>query len=91
MLSICAASLTDYMIPKRVFVTTLPLNNNGKVDKGELTKLIQDDVLQVSTGLELETDTERAIGNAWKELLGIPVVYKESDFFAVGGNSFKVA
>lgn len=45
--SLVKASLPPYAIPRRIFVTEeMPLNPNGKVDRGALKKRLQDEMTQ---------------------------------------------
>ncbi|WP_169947801.1 non-ribosomal peptide synthetase/MFS transporter [Microbispora sp. H11081] len=81
----CAERLPDYMVPS-VFVPleTIPLNANGKVDR----KALPDPVVRVGDDLaEPETETEIAVAEVWREVLGIDAISIDSDFNALGGHS----
>jgi hypothetical protein len=80
--------LPDYMVPSAfVFLETLPLSANGKVDRralptqeGLLKKL---EVIYVAP----KTEIERIIVSVWQELLGVEKVGVNDNFFDLGGNS----
>ncbi|WP_413767736.1 amino acid adenylation domain-containing protein [Rhodococcus pyridinivorans] len=72
----------DYMIPA-VFVVldAMPTLPNGKVDRAALPDPAQ------SHSTREATDDERAVCEVLAELLGVPQVGPDDDFFALGGNS----
>jgi amino acid adenylation domain-containing protein len=80
--------LPDYMVPSAfVFLDTLPLSANGKVDRRALPT--QEGLLQK---LEVsyvppQTDIEQIIATVWQELLGVEKVGVNDNFFDLGGNS----
>nr|VFJ71635.1 MAG: amino acid adenylation domain-containing protein [Candidatus Kentron sp. FW] len=79
--------LPDYMIPATfVFLEKLPLNPNGKVDR----KALPAPDFHVTREHEFVTprnETEKAISEIWKEVLGIEKVSIYDNFFEIGGNS----
>lgn len=83
--------LPDYMIPSRfVYMDSLPLNANGKVDR---RKLPDEDILEEttveSTVLLPVSDTEIALADIWKEVLGKKQVSIDDNFLEIGGHSLK--
>ncbi|GLW98479.1 non-ribosomal peptide synthetase/MFS transporter [Microtetraspora sp. NBRC 16547] len=71
--------LPDYMVPSAIiFVDALPLNANGKVDRGRLLDLLAADpsggVPAGGTGPAPQTVTERLIAQIWAELLGTDTI-----------------
>lgn len=65
----------------------LPLNHSGKVDRSRLPE--PDDVrAEISTPPLGET--ERIVASIWCDLLGLPSVDREDDFFELGGQSLQV-
>ncbi|MGW5611620.1 non-ribosomal peptide synthetase [Streptomyces sp. NPDC003753] len=84
--------LPHYLIPGRIHVVErLPLTPNGKVDvAGALATL----AAQAPPGTHATTEGQGAHGELverlcvlWAELLELPTVDPDSDFFALGGNS----
>ena len=83
-------SLPSYMVPtKFVSVHEWPLNKNGKLDVTKLKALANS---QLEENSPLETELEEIVANAWRECLKETTIrlYKESNFFQLGGSSLKV-
>jgi len=83
-----ARRLPDYMVPA-VFVPleTLPLNQNGKVDRKALLALAlpaRDEDLDYAPP---RNTVERGLAEVWQEVLGIARVGIGDSFFALGGDS----
>ncbi|HEY6186087.1 MAG TPA: amino acid adenylation domain-containing protein [Pyrinomonadaceae bacterium] len=80
--------LPGYMIPSAfMFLSSLPLNANGKVDRQALPYA---DALNLSTGTAYVapvTKMERTIAALWRELLGLERVGVDDNFFDLGGHS----
>jgi amino acid adenylation domain-containing protein len=82
---VLGASLPGYMIPSHfVAVASLPLTQNGKIDRRALP-----DPQQASGPArpQLLTETERAVAAIWEEVLGRRPVGLNDNFFAIGGHS----
>ncbi len=79
--------LPAYMIPTAfVFLTNLPLNANGKLDRARLPAFAP--LTEPSKqGEALRSNSEQVIAEIWTEILGARNVYADSDFFALGGHS----
>lgn len=79
--------LPEYMVPA-VFVRleSLPLNRNGKVDR---TALPAPDIERCLTTpfVAPKTTEEQALTQIWQEVLQIPTIGTEDNFFDLGGNS----
>jgi amino acid adenylation domain-containing protein len=81
--------LPDYLVPDRfVSVEALPLNHNGKVDRRALAALSERP--DAVDGQPL-TGTESALATIWCEILHLPKVGREDDFFALGGQSLQAS
>ncbi|MQY02135.1 non-ribosomal peptide synthetase/MFS transporter [Actinomadura macrotermitis] len=76
--------LPDYMVPSTItFLPELPLNPNGKVDRGRLPMDAPE-----AAFTEPESEAEQRIARIWAGLLGVERVGADDDFFALGGDSF---
>nr|MCU0681112.1 amino acid adenylation domain-containing protein [Polyangiaceae bacterium] len=84
------STLPDYMVPTRfVFLPTLPLNANGKVDRRALAAL--DPGEAAAPGADPpRTPTERRVARLWAALLGCEVG-RSTHFFEAGGHSLLAA
>ena len=67
----------------------LPLNANGKVDRGALARTVGAGGPRGPGGASTppRTAAERQLAAIWQELLGVATVGVEDDFFALGGHS----
>jgi amino acid adenylation domain-containing protein len=81
-----ARELPSYMVPARVdVIRNMPMTPNQKVDRGALARLARFNV--VAEGAAGESDTERRLCEIWAELLDVPQVGVDDDFFDLGGHS----
>jgi amino acid adenylation domain-containing protein len=86
--SFLAQRLPGYMIPVAwVFLDTLPLTSRGKVDRQALRSLAGRSQKIDPVSSPLQTDTERAIAEIWKEVLGLRTIGRHDNFFDLGGHS----
>ncbi|WP_327585115.1 amino acid adenylation domain-containing protein [Nonomuraea sp. NBC_00507] len=90
--SFLAERLPDYMMPAHVqVVDELPLTDNGKIDRKRLRTLLPRAAGEAApAGEEPRDDLERRLAALWAELLGLPRVGRDQDFFALGGDSLLV-
>jgi len=81
------ARLPAHMVPTVfVFLDRLPLTSHGKLDRSALPQ----PVFEVTGGdAPPETAREMALAQIWQELLGVPRVGIDDDFFRIGGDSLK--
>ncbi|MFI6305948.1 amino acid adenylation domain-containing protein [Amycolatopsis thailandensis] len=78
--------LPRFMVPASVHVVDeLPLNRNGKVDRGRLSGTAAH-----GSGGEAVTTTERLVAETWAGLLAVTSLGRDDDFFACGGQSLHV-
>ncbi|MBB1485774.1 non-ribosomal peptide synthetase [Oceanospirillum sediminis] len=81
--------LPDYMVPTTlVSISEIPLSANGKVDRKQVTALLAEQVsAQPQQLTSPATDNERVVAALWQELLDTDQIGRESNFFALGGDS----
>nr|MBA2573278.1 AMP-binding protein [Nocardioidaceae bacterium] len=88
-----ASRLPDCMIPAQLrLIDELPLTPAGKPDTAHLPVVAPKDY-STSTGrvgTPAATETEKLLAAVWSGLLGIDPVFREDDFFALGGDSIAV-
>lgn len=82
------SALPDHACPSRIFVVDkLPLGANGKVDRKALLQRIPAETAQTeSTALSA---AENAIATVWKEILKLPSIGPDENFFHLGGDSLR--
>ncbi|MFF4160351.1 amino acid adenylation domain-containing protein [Streptomyces sp. NPDC001678] len=80
-----AALLPGHMVPSAVLVLdALPVTATGKVDRAALPA---PDFGALSTGREPRTARERIVCGLFAEVLGVPRVTLDDNFFVLGGHS----
>ncbi len=84
-------TLPDYMIVQHIVaLDAIPLLPNGKIDRKALPVPVSDGKRQPRGG-EPRNDLERAIAPAMAQVLGLPEIGIDDDFFALGGHSLLAA
>ncbi|MEU0878094.1 non-ribosomal peptide synthase/polyketide synthase [Lentzea sp. NPDC005914] len=79
-----AASLPDYLVPSAfVAVDEIPLSPNGKLDR----KALPVPEFTSTAHVAPRNDVERALCSLWADVLAVPEVGVEDNFFALGGDS----
>jgi amino acid adenylation domain-containing protein len=80
--------MPDYMVPARfVPLGTLPINANGKLDRGRLPTLLADAPASATAAVTFEPGVRRDIADLWRSLLGTPPEQADQNFFDAGGHS----
>ncbi|PSB59549.1 non-ribosomal peptide synthetase, partial [Chamaesiphon polymorphus] len=82
-----ATSLPEYMVPSLfVRLDRLPLTPSGKIDRQALPDPLL--MSEATAAIVLPTTpTEIALAEIWQEVLGLPQVSANDNFFAIGGDS----
>ena len=79
--------LPGFLVPSAlVLLDALPLSAHGKIDRRALPAPAELDP-PLPGFAEPRGDTERVVAQAWREVLGIPRVGADADFWALGGHS----
>jgi acyl carrier protein len=80
--------LPEYMLPGAfVALEALPLTANGKLDRRALPAPEQSGAAPSHTVVAPETPTERSVLEIWTQVLQVPAVSVEDNFFECGGHS----
>ncbi len=80
--------LPDYMVPSTfVFLDTLPLTTNGKIDLRALPAPLSERPELNASYVAPQTETEVALADIFSSLLGIDVIGTKDNFFELGGHS----
>lgn len=87
------SKLPPYMVPGTVLLLpALPLTPNGKVDRKALPAPERLPGTARATGdpdAPAPGSWEERIASVWQEVLGLPLIGRDDDFFALGGDSMK--
>ncbi|MEO7020167.1 MAG: amino acid adenylation domain-containing protein [Ktedonobacteraceae bacterium] len=82
------AKLPEYMLPSAfVFLESLPLTSNGKVNRRALPAPMESDVAREQSYAAPRTPVEEQIAVIWRNVLHLEQVGVHDDFFALGGHS----
>ncbi len=80
--------LPTYMVPQHFSpIPSIPLNNNGKLDRAALPGVSEGLTSRKITAPE--TDLQQSLVEIWQKILGIDVISIHDDFFDLGGHSIK--
>jgi amino acid adenylation domain-containing protein/non-ribosomal peptide synthase protein (TIGR01720 family) len=82
--------LPEYMVPSAFVVrASLPVMQNGKIDRNALPDA--DEIAPAAGPLVAPaTELERLIAAVWQEVLRVPAVGRDDNFFDLGGNSLSI-
>jgi amino acid adenylation domain-containing protein len=85
------ANLPLHMVPSRiVFLDALPYNRGNKIDREVLRHYTLPN-LDDSNGEKPRTETEILLADIWAEILELPEISVDTDFFNLGGDSLRGA
>jgi amino acid adenylation domain-containing protein len=85
------AKLPLHMVPSRiVFLETLPYNKGNKIDREALRRYSLR-VRDRNKGDEPRTETEMVLADIWAEVLELPDISRDDDFFHLAGDSLSGA
>lgn len=82
-------NLPEYMIPNHIeILEEFPLNNNGKIDRKLLkNRIIDNENLNEIKDKAPETKLEKKVAEIWRDILNKDLIYKNSNFYEIGGDS----
>ncbi|MEV6880724.1 amino acid adenylation domain-containing protein [Streptomyces sp. NPDC051135] len=81
--------LPDYMVPGSIVVLPeLPTTSSGKVDRKALVDIAEERYVGLQSTAP-RTATERLVAEVWRDVLNLPVVTAQDNFFDLGGDSIK--
>jgi amino acid adenylation domain-containing protein/non-ribosomal peptide synthase protein (TIGR01720 family) len=85
-----ASALPAYMLPHHyILLPALPLNNSGKVDKGQLPAVEESSLEDANAYVAPRTVVEAAVISVYEEVLRKKPIGVKEDFFVLGGDSIK--
>nr|WP_257236599.1 amino acid adenylation domain-containing protein [Nostoc sp. 'Peltigera malacea cyanobiont' DB3992] len=80
--------LPEYMVPSFfVFLDTLPLNPNGKIDRRALPAPDTSDIRLSTNFVPPQNSTEEVLADIWAKVLRLEQVGIHDNFFELGGHS----
>ncbi|MGW1074004.1 non-ribosomal peptide synthetase [Streptomyces sp. NPDC002537] len=87
-----ARTLPDYMIPSELFrIDKLPLTRNGKADRAALREGVDAERLDLGVAfMPAVNELEELIGRVWAEILEVPRVGMDDNYFDLGGTSISI-
>jgi yersiniabactin nonribosomal peptide synthetase len=86
----CGHQLPAYMVPERVVVTgTFPLTANGKIDRAAVAALAGQVTVPAGPAAAEPPrgPVETTLARLWAQLLNVPAVSRDDNFFTLGGDS----
>lgn len=87
-------ALPSYMIPAQVVVLPrMPINSAGKVDRKALLEVVDsffEGARTTEGGEAPQGPLEQLIATIWEDVIGFHPIFREDNFFALGGTSLMV-
>ncbi len=85
--SFLSERLPAYSIPNTfIQLDAFPLTSNGKVDRQALTRIAEEQP-DITDDEPPQGELETTLANIWSELLDIPTIGRNQNFFVLGGDS----
>ncbi|WP_342026023.1 amino acid adenylation domain-containing protein [Cytobacillus pseudoceanisediminis] len=83
--------IPEFMVPAYfVVIDSLPLNQNGKIDKNALPKPTVENFHLSSSSVSLPSSKiEKKLASIWEEVLGINNINITDNYFDIGGDSIR--
>ena len=79
------------MIPSYFMtIDSLPFSTSGKVDKSRLPDPLESIEAEREAFTPPKTETEKALAELWKSVLGIEQIDRSDSFFDIGGDSLSI-
>lgn len=87
-----ATRLPDYMIPSEFFrIDRLPTTTHGKLDRAALRAGVRATALDLGNRFTAaENDLEALVAEIWSDVLGVPAVGIDDNYFDLGGTSMSI-
>ncbi|SDL60683.1 non-ribosomal peptide synthetase, partial [Nonomuraea jiangxiensis] len=84
-----AERLPPYMIPEQITeLSSMPLSGNGKIDRAAVQALLSERQAERAEHVEPpRPGVESVVAGIWAELLELPAVGRDQNFFTLGGDS----
>jgi len=84
--------LPVFMVPAQfVFIDSLPLTANGKIDRNALPAALSESEISVSAAVEQTTELEAALIEIFADVLGVQQIPLTANFFDLGAHSLLIA
>ncbi len=90
--SLLQENLPEYMVPS-IFtrVDVMPLSPSGKIDRKVLAQLpVEVEFIREEAMVAAHDPFEKLLADVWADVLDLPQIGVEDNFFALGGNSLKI-
>ena len=82
--------LPRYSVPQILrFVTNLPLNANGKIDRARLPEIDLGEEQRTVEAFQPKDKIEESLLEMWRQVLGVRSIGAEESFLSLGGHSLK--